>query len=268
LASGRADVFGLHDADISTYRRELPARLLYPLAHPSFGYVFAKGFYYRTDGVTLNGRVGRLLVTPLLRAIRTVAGTSEYLEYLAGFRYPLAGEFAMHRTVLAGLRIPTDWGVEIGVLSEVHRRHRTSGVCQVDVAEAYDHKHQPLSPHDPDQGLHRMAIDIVAALLRNLARDGMVFGPDELRTLRAAYQGAALELVEVYHHDAAVNGLVTNRHLEAETVEVFTRAVVEAGRAYLADPTETDLAPSWSTVIDAVPDIGDRLLEAVEADAR
>ncbi len=268
LARGEARVVGLHDADISTYSRQLPARLLYPVTHPGFGYVLAKGYYYRTDGVTLNGRVSRLLVTPLLRALRTVTGSRPYLEYLAGFRYPLAGEFSMDIDVARHLRIPSDWGLEIGVLSEVHRRHRANQLCQVDVADAYDHKHQPLSADDPGSGLHRMAIDIAVALFRRLAEDGAVLDPDTLRTVRAAYRGAALELVETYHHDAAINGLTTSRHLEEEAVKVFATALEEAATAYLADPLTTALSPSWSQVEAAVPDFGDRLVEAVEADAR
>jgi hypothetical protein len=31
------------------------------------------------------------------------------------FRYPLAGEFSMRKDAMAGLRIPSDWGLEVGV---------------------------------------------------------------------------------------------------------------------------------------------------------
>ena len=68
LASGRATSVALHDADVVTYNREMLARLLYPVAHPTFGYAFAKGYYFRSDGEKLNGRVSRLMVAPLLQA--------------------------------------------------------------------------------------------------------------------------------------------------------------------------------------------------------
>ncbi|MEL7157042.1 MAG: glycosyl transferase [Actinomycetota bacterium] len=268
LASDRARVVALHDADILTYSRSMLARLLFPVAHPTFGYAFAKGYYYRADEATLNGRVGRLLVAPLIRALRTVTGPNPYLDYLGGFRYPLAGEFAMHHDAVGDIRIPTDWGVEIGVLSEVHRRFTNNRICQVDIAEAYDHKHQPLSAEDPQDGLHKMAIDIAQALFRRLAIDGTVLESATFRTLKAAYYGAALELVEIYHNDAVINGLDTNRHLEVETVEVFADAVIEAGQAYLDDPTESPFIPSWSRVRSAVPDVLDQLRRAVEADSR
>ena len=118
LASNRATSVALHDADVVTYKREMLARLLYPVAHPSFGYAFSKGYYFRSDGEKLNGRVSRLLVAPLLHALRlTLDHSDAYLEFLQSFRYPLAGEFAMHQNVVRNMRFPSDWGLEIGVLS-------------------------------------------------------------------------------------------------------------------------------------------------------
>ncbi|BBI73248.2 hypothetical protein HAALTHF_28290n [Vreelandella aquamarina] len=110
LASGRSSVVGLHDCDILTYDRSLLARLMYPVAHPRFNYRFCKGYYPRIAEGKLNGRVSRLMVTPLLRALKTVCGPLPYLDYLDSFRYPLSGEFAMRSDVLEGIRIPADWG--------------------------------------------------------------------------------------------------------------------------------------------------------------
>ena len=45
----------------------LLARLCYPVAHPSLGFDFCKGYYARVTE-KLNGRVMRLLITPRLRA--------------------------------------------------------------------------------------------------------------------------------------------------------------------------------------------------------
>ena len=47
------------------------ARLLYPVADPTFNYKFCKGYYFRSDGTKLNGRVTRLMVTPLIRSLFT-----------------------------------------------------------------------------------------------------------------------------------------------------------------------------------------------------
>ncbi len=58
----------------------------------------------------------RLLVSPLLIALKKVIGDRDYIDYLRAFRYPLSGEFAMRTAMLPDLRIPSDWGLEIGVL--------------------------------------------------------------------------------------------------------------------------------------------------------
>jgi glucosyl-3-phosphoglycerate synthase len=170
LASQNADVVALHDCDITTYSREMLARLVYPVANPAFPYQFCKGYYPRIANGKLNGRVSRLLVSPLLLSIQKVCGHLDYIEYLKGFRYPLAGEFAMRVSMLPDMRIPSDWGLEIGVLSEVWRNLSNRSVCQVDISDAYDHKHQDLSKTDATQGLSRMSIDISKALFRKLSK--------------------------------------------------------------------------------------------------
>ncbi len=266
LASGRASVVALHDADVLTYDRRMPARLLYPVVHPTFGYAFAKGYYYRTDGRRLTGRVVRLFLQPLLRAFTTVLGPNDYVDYLSGFRYPLAGEAAMHADVVRNMRIPNDWGLEVGLLAEVYRRYTPRRICQVQIADAYDHKHQRLSGDDPTAGIHKMAIDIGKAMFRKLAIDGAVFTPATFRSLKAAYYREALDLVEVHHHNAVINGLHTDRHLEERTVEVFAEALVAAGEAYVNNPMDTPFIASWARVQSAMPDVFERLADAVEAD--
>lgn len=266
LASGVANVVALHDADITTYNRSMLARLFYPVVHPTFGYAFAKGYYYRSDGENLNGRVSRLLVTPLVRALRDILGTNDYLDYIDSFRYPLAGEFAMHVNVVRGIRIPSDWGLEIGVLSEVHRRYTTQRICQVDIADAYDHKHQKVSPDDPDGGLHRMSIDITKAMFRKLAIGGAVLSPELFRTIKAVYYRTALDLVDRHANVAEINGLKLDRHGEERLVEMFSQAIMTAGDVFLSNPMDTPFIASWSRVQSAVPDAFERLLRAAEAD--
>ena len=59
LAAQQTDVVAIHDCDITTYSRDLLARLVYPVANPSFRYVFSKGYYSRIAGGTINGRWSR-----------------------------------------------------------------------------------------------------------------------------------------------------------------------------------------------------------------
>ncbi|MEM7233541.1 MAG: glycosyl transferase, partial [Planctomycetota bacterium] len=191
LASGRAESVALHDCDIKTYTRELLARLLYPVANPNFNYRFSKGYYTRTADGVMNGRVSRLLVTPLLRALKCVLGPNNYLDYLDTFRYPLAGEFSFRRDVLEDLRIPSDWGLEIGILSEMYRNYSTNRICQVDIADTYDHKHQDLSVESPEKGLSKMSSDIAKALFRKLATQGTVLPNEAIRSIKATYYRVA-----------------------------------------------------------------------------
>lgn len=266
LASGRAESVALHDCDIITYDRSLLARLIYPVANPGFNYEFAKGYYARIADQKLNGRVSRLLVTPLIRALKKVYGSLDFLEYLDSFRYPLSGEFSMRADVLNDIRIPSDWGLEIGVLSEMRRNYSTNRICQVDIADNYDHKHQPLSPDDAAAGLSKMSTDICKAIFRKLATQGEVFSTETFRSIKATYFRIALDFIETYYNDARMNGLTVDRHSEEKAVELFAENIMNAGEHFLANPMETPFIPSWNRIISAVPDILDRIYEAVEED--
>jgi glucosyl-3-phosphoglycerate synthase len=266
LASGKAESVALHDCDIVTYSTEMLARLIYPVANPLFNYEFCKGFYARVAGGRLNGRVNRLLITPLLRALKAVMGPSDYLDYMDSFRYSLAGEFSFRRDVLNDIRIPSDWGLEIGVLSEMHRNYANNRLCQVDIADIYDHKHQDLSADDQQGGLSKMSIDIAKALFRKLATKGTVFSPEHFRSIKATYYRIALDFVETYRNDALMNGLAFDIHQEEASVEMFSRNIMAAGQVFLENPMETPFIPSWNRVQSALPDIFQRLYDAVEAD--
>ena len=94
LADPRLEVFALHDCDIVNYDREMLARLCLPLVHPSMDFEFCKAYYARVTD-RMHGRVVRLLVSPLLRALISLLGYDRFLVYLDSFRYPLSGEFAV-----------------------------------------------------------------------------------------------------------------------------------------------------------------------------
>ncbi len=266
LARDRAESVALHDCDIVTYDRSLLARLIYPVANPTFNYEFCKGFYARVADGNLNGRVTRLLVTPLLRSLKKIFGPLDYLEYLDSFRYPLAGEFSFRIDVINDIRIPSDWGLEIGVLSEMKRNYATNRLCQVDIADRYDHKHQNLSRDDDSGGLSKMSIDISKAIFRKLATNGVVFSSETFRSIKATYYRIALDFIETYRNDAVINGLDFDVHSEEESVELFAENVLKAGLHFLEHPKEKPFIPSWSRVRSAIPDIFEQLVDAVEAD--
>lgn len=266
LASGKAESVALHDCDILTYDRELLARLIYPVANPRFNYEFCKGYYARVADGKINGRVSRLLVTPLLRSLKRVLGHLDYIEYMDSFRYPLAGEFSFRKDVLNDIRIPSDWGLEIGVLSEMYRNYANNRLCQVDIAKTYDHKHQDLSLNNEDGGLSKMSIDITKALFRKLATQGETFTTETFRSLKATYYRIALDFVETYHNDAVMNGLTLDIHNEEKAVEMFAENIMKAGQHFLERPMERPFIPSWNRVVSAMPDVLERLKDAVEKD--
>jgi len=266
LASDRSEAVALHDCDITTYDRSLLARLLYPVANPNFNYKFCKGFYARVANGKMHGRVTRLLVTPLIRALKKVYGQNDYLDYIDSFRYPLAGEFSFRTDVINDLRIPSDWGLEIGVLSELNRNYANNRICQTDIADRYDHKHQEMSAEDTAKGLSKMSIDICKALFRKLATNGVVFNSETFRAIKATYFRIALDFVETYYNDARMNGLDLDIHSEEAAIEMFAENVLNAGKDFLQNPMETPFIPSWNRVTSALPDIQEQLLAAVDAD--
>jgi len=265
LASEQARVVVVHDCDILTYSRELLARLTYPVAHPSLGFDFCKGYYARVTH-QLNGRVMRLLVTPLLRALKSIIGQHPYLVYMDTFRYPLAGEFSIHTDLVRRVRIPYDWAVEVGTLAEVFRNAAPRAICQSELCENYDHKHQELSPRDTAKGLNKMAVDITKSFFRRMAAEGIKLDVGLFDTLLSAYLRQADDSLRFYGVDAAVNGLSFPRHEEEKAVATFVRSIQIAEKAFLEDPLSTPLIPNWNRVQSALPRFFDGLNAAVRLD--
>jgi glucosyl-3-phosphoglycerate synthase len=268
LAKKNTECIAIHDCDIITYKRSMLARLLYPVANPRFNYEFCKGFYPRVANNSMNGRVSRLLVTPLVRALNHQHGPHSYLDFIDSFRYPLAGEFSMRYDVLKDLKIPTDWGLEVGILMEMKKCYATSHICQVDIADNYDHKHQEVSAEDNARGLSKMSIDITKAFFKKLATDGITFSEESLRTTKATYYRIALDLIESYRNDAFFNGLHYDTHEEEMLVELFAKNIKHAGKIFLEDTDKAPFIPSWRRISSAIPDIFEQLLNAVEQDRR
>ncbi len=266
IARDSARSVALHDCDIKTYDRRMLAKLFYPVVNPTFNFEFCKGYYPRIAENKMNGRVARLLVFPLLTALEKTIGKSDYLEFMKSFKYPLAGEFSFRRNVLPELRISSDWGIEVGILSEMQRSFSPQNICQVDLADKYDHKHQILSIDDETKGLSRMSIDIIKTFIKKLATQGNTFSREKFRSLKATYYRSALDLIDIYRSDAEMNGLKLDTHTEEKTVELFARNIMKAGEAFILNPMDTPFIPTWSRVKSAIPDFLKRLKEVVNED--
>jgi glucosyl-3-phosphoglycerate synthase len=263
LAEERAEYMAFQDADVVTYSREMLARLVLPTIDPTVDYDFVKGYYARVSD-RLHGRVTRLLLTPLLAAFTRLIGENDYIRYLSSFRYALSGEFAMKCDLAQRMRLPCDWGLEIVTLFEALRHRAPARLCQVELCERYDHKHQSLSAEDPGAGLHRMARDVVKHLLRTLAAAGVNLEEGLLRSLLAAYQREAEDAVNDSFAVAVINGLEFDRHEEEMNLQTFTHALRSSITEFQADPLGAPLVPNWARVWAGVPDAGLRLLAAVQ----
>jgi len=265
LAGRTSQVIVVHDCDVVNYSRALLARLCFPVANPHSDYEFCKGYYSRfTD--RMYGRATRLFFTPFIRALEKILGYLPFLVYMDSFRYALAGEIAMRRDLAMAIRIPSDWGLEVSTLAEVYRNMALNRVCQVDIADAYEHKHQDLIPDDPERGILKMTVDIAKSIFRNLALEGVQFSEGFFKTLSNIYLKIAQEAIIRYENDAAINSLKFDRHSESISVEAFAYGIKRAGEVFWQNPSKTQLIPNWFRVTAALPDFFGVLQDAVKKD--
>jgi len=264
-ASGHQGVIACHDADIVNYHREMLWRLCLPVAHPGMNYLFAKSYYGRVRE-RIYGRVTRLLVFPLVQALREIFGSTPLLRCLAMFRYPLSGEFAADSRFLNGLAIAPDWGLEIGMLCDVFRHAPPQTVCQVDLGSNYEHKHQHLQYHpdtgEPDarSGLMRMAKEVSRTLLTHLWSDlGFAAETRKLDRLADAYEETAQVLLQRYAHEALFNGLQHVMKEEQQAVTVFSRMLRQLVVECHKRPPAVHALPGCVDVFEEHPHIREQL---------
>lgn len=253
IASESSYAVAVHDADIDAYDPKFVHRLLLPIVVPEMDFFFAKGYYARLTQERMYGRVTRLFVWPFLDAL-TVAlqRHSPLLAYLRAFRYPLSGEMAMTGDLARNIRVPTDWGLEVGILGEVYRNASPKRVCQVDLG-LYNHKHKDVG-RDRSEGLQRMAFDVATTVLRLLAaHEGARVGEEMLTTLQVAYRREAQDAIRKYHMDALANGLRYDRHEEELVVERLEPIIRDAGRHFMREPN-SQLIGEWLRALAADPE--------------
>ena len=219
----------VHDADATTYDGSTVSRLLFPLAR---GQAFAKGYYARVEDEQLYGRLCRLFYTPLVETLGA-AHSAPVLAYLDAFRYPLAGEFAVTSALARRLRVPRDWGLEVGVLGDAFGIAGFAGSTQVDLG-VHEHDHRSVSGPG---GLSEMAGSVGTTLFRLLENRGIE--PD-YETLPGRYQQTADRLVEQYAADAAFNGLAYDPAGEREQVAAYAGSI--------APPTGDTRLPAWRDI--------------------
>jgi glucosyl-3-phosphoglycerate synthase len=260
IASLELYALAIHDADILSYTGALPTKLLYAIVEPSLDFSFAKGYYARInlEKKKIYGRVFRLFISPVIDALQKKLGhRSDFLRYLKSFSYALSGEIAIYSDLALNLRIPGDWGLELGMLAELYRNVSTKRICEVDLG-FFDHDHK-----DMGQGtLLKTAQDGFITLLRNLTEtEGIDISEPFLLSLQVTYRRFAQDRIRQYNADAICNGLDFDRHEEETSVEALSQIILDAGKLYMSNPTSAQL-PDWLRTISALPDARERLRDA------
>ncbi|MCK4928242.1 MAG: glucosyl-3-phosphoglycerate synthase [Methanosarcinales archaeon] len=263
VASLDSYAIAMHDADVMSYSKLLPAKLFYPIVEPDLGFFFNKGYYARIDmdNLIMYGRVYRLLLSPLLNTLLEKTNySSNFLKYMCAFKYPLSGEFGMTSDLAINIRIPGDWGLEVGLLAEVYKSTALKRISQVDL-EFYEHKHRTIGT-DSEEGILKMIKDITKSIFRNLVEvDGIDINEAFLQSANVLFKRIAQDRIRQYHADALCNGLNYSRHAEECMVEEFSRIMLISGKEYIDDPSGV-LLPDWKRAISAMPDIRETLKDA------
>lgn len=145
------DIIVFMDADLTLWGPHFVTGLLGPLLD-STDIRLVKGFYDRvsahpgrptgTDG----GRVTELVARPLLNL---------WWPDLAGLVQPLAGEWAVRRSLMESIRVPVGYGVELATVLDAYAIFGLDAIAQVDLG-ARAHEHQST------QDLALMAAELLA----------------------------------------------------------------------------------------------------------
>ena len=216
--AGDAEYVVVHDADATSYDHTHVPRLLSPLAA---GNSFSKGYYARVENDRLYGRLCRLFVVPLVRAL-AAAHDHDLLSYLGAFRYPLAGEFALTGRLARRVRVPRGWGLEIGTLGDAFGLAGFTDTAQVDLG-MHTHEHRPVAGAD---GLGEMAGEVGRTLFTVLEEVGVE--PD-YTALPRQYEEVGYRLVDQYAADTAFNGLDYDPETERAQVDRYAAAITPPG---------------------------------------
>jgi glucosyl-3-phosphoglycerate synthase len=148
------DVIVFMDADLLDWDTHFVPGLLGPLLTRT-DIELVKGFYERPmlgGGTAVpfeGGRVTELVARPLISLL---------FPELAGLHQPLAGEWAVRRSLFEQLHVPHGYAVELAALVDTQRSRGAGAIAQVDLGTRA-HRHQSL------RDLTGMATQILAAAL-------------------------------------------------------------------------------------------------------
>ena len=207
----------------------------------------------------------RLLYTPLVRSLESIVGYHPFSNTWTPSATRSRARFVSALTSPAGRTSPRI-GAWKPACSPRYRVSAPGRICQAELAERYDHKHQKLSPRDPEKGLHRMATDVAKCIFRTVAAEGIKLDAGLFDPLLSAYKRKAEDTCRYYAADAAINGLTYDSREEKMAVATFVRSIRMAADAYLRDPLGRAFDPELEPGLAALPDFLNELREAVRLD--
>jgi glucosyl-3-phosphoglycerate synthase len=182
------DIVSFLDADSADFGAHFACGLIGPLvcvpevqfAKGAFRRPFKVGDVEVPDG---GGRVTELTARPLLNL---------FYPELAGFRQPLAGEFAARRDLLERLPFATGYAIEIAMLIDAWHEVGAWALAQVDI-EVRQNRHQPLTELGP------MAYAVLRAVSERLQREGRLGqfeAGDFLSPVNGTFTPRTIDIVE------------------------------------------------------------------------
>lgn len=177
---------------------------------------------------------------------------------MESFRYALSGEFSFIRTLGRGIAISPTWGLEVSTLSEVYKNTSNRRICQTEIMETYEHKHQELGTQESGTGVYKMAADIAKTIFRVMAQEGVVFSRSTFKTLEATYYQESRFEISKYNALSKLNGLNYNREKEIKAVTTFQEAIKEAAEEFYEDPMGVPSLSPWITVRSVMPEFSDK----------
>lgn len=161
-------------------------------------------------------------------------------------------------------------GLEVSTLSEVFDKTSVRRICQTEIMESYEHKHQELKNSEPEKelegGVAKMSIDIALTIFMIMSQRGVTFTQESLMTLRTAYFQESRKAIARYDALAKFNNLEFDRKKEIEAVETFDDALSKACEEFLKDPLGVPSLSAWISVRSVLPEISEDFIDTVKKD--
>lgn len=173
LLMAKNDIVVFLEADIPNYEEDIVGKLTEPLIRDEADFV--KSFFERPGG-----RVAEILAKPLLEF---------FFPHLLKFKQPLSGMIAGKKSVLQKVEFDNDYGVDIGLLIDMHQvQARIAEVCIGEV----ENDRQPLHV------LSRMAKQIANAIFKrvNIFDGGRRQDDDPSQLMREQVEFALKEMIK------------------------------------------------------------------------